>query len=459
MAADQRRQPRHIAILPWGRAFEEYLDPLGMSVEEFRTRVSGGWLFNYVRALNSAGIEASIVVFSARATRAYSAPHVATGAALHVVPAPARVRAALRLAGRQAGRGPASGAAVPGPADPAGRKRPGGLRGAGRDVANYLATPVRPLVKAIESTGCDAVLCQEYEYPRFEATVLAGRRLSIPVFATFQGGEPTGGGLTRAARRWAVHRSAGLIIGSGAEAARVQHEYGVPAASIGYIPNPLALEEIQTFDRGAARAELGVPAGARLVAWHGRVSVRTKGLDLLVDAWRDAVRQARRDDARLLLIGSGEDADWLRDRFAPELAERSVIWVDEFVRERDRLFRYLQCADAYVFPSRHEGFPVAPLEAMACGIPVVAARASGISDMFPGEEADGGVTVPVNDASALADAMVMLINDPDRAATMGAAARRRVTQHYSIGAVGALMGEWLSDRLTQFDHTRQASRR
>jgi glycosyltransferase involved in cell wall biosynthesis len=58
--------------------------------------------------------------------------------------------------------------------------------------------------------------------------------------------------------------------------------------------------------------------------------------------------------------------------------------------------QYLSVADVYVFPSRHEGFPVAPLEAMACGLPIVAAYAPGICDILSEGEESGGLVVPTN---------------------------------------------------------------
>jgi glycosyltransferase involved in cell wall biosynthesis len=49
-----------------------------------------------------------------------------------------------------------------------------------------------------------------------------------------------------------------------------------------------------------------------------------------------------------------------------------VLWVDRFVHHRDEMRRYLSAGDVYAFPSRNDGFPTAPIEGMACGLPVVA---------------------------------------------------------------------------------------
>jgi starch synthase len=97
---------------------------------------------------------------------------------------------------------------------------------------------------------------------------------------------------------------------------------------------------------------------------------------------------------------------------------------------------YLNAADVYVFPSRHEGFAVAPLEAMACGLPVVAASASGIADVFGEEEEFGGVVVPTESPELLAKNLGRLLDDQAGARVWGARARTRVVQAFSTHAVG-----------------------
>jgi glycosyltransferase involved in cell wall biosynthesis len=76
---------------------------------------------------------------------------------------------------------------------------------------------------------------------------------------------------------------------------------------------------------------------------------------------------------------------------------------------------WLSAADVYVIVSRHESFPVAPLEGMACGLPVVATAVSGIAEIMGDEAPLPGITTPIADVAALARALERLLDDkPDR---------------------------------------------
>ena len=123
--------------------------------------------------------------------------------------------------------------------------------------------------------------------------------------------------------------------------------------------------------------------------------------------------------------------------FAARLqSTRKVTWIDRYIFDRHELWSYLMAADIYTMPSRDEGFAVAPLEAMACGLPVVASDARGVLDVFPRGEADGGVIVPRENAPALARALIRLIDHPTFASTLGETGRRRVEKEFSLEAVG-----------------------
>ncbi len=174
------------------------------------------------------------------------------------------------------------------------------------------------------------------------------------------------------------------------------------------------------------------------MAWHGRISVPKKGLDVLVEAWRTICRARPELDLRLLLIGAGHHSDEL-ERLLSGPGIRGIHRVDRFVHDRTQLRDLLVAADAYAFPSRLEGFAVALVEAMACGLPPVAADASGVREILGPEPA--GTLVPRDDPESLANGLLELLDDPQRAGERGAAARRRVEAAFALDRVGAQLRE------------------
>lgn len=435
-----------VGIVPWGNVLEDYLDGIGVSLRSFCTEMTGGWLFGYVEALRSAGVDAVIFCMSARVREPTRIRHEPTGARICVLPSPRSYRFMRR---HMASPYDSRVRRTTGPA----RNWPGSasMAMAWRDVSFYTATPLRSLAREIRRAGCSAVLCQEYEYARFDVCVLLGRLLRLPVFATFQGGDWQITRLERLARPRAIHACAGLIIGPKTEVDRVTATYQVSPEKIGRVFNPIDLSEWNRSDASGTREALGIPQDARVVAWHGRVDVHRKGLDVLMEAW-GCIRRANGPDLRLMLIGTGVDSAWLR-RLIVERGLRGVHWIDEYIMDRDRMRRYLSAADLYVFPSRHEGFPVAPIEAMACGLPLVAADAPGIPDILEGGERAGGVIVPKGDAAALQQALSAVLEDDAWSRRLGARARRRVESSFETKAVGDQLRDYLETRSLNLGYT------
>jgi len=430
-----------VALLPWGDVIEDYLDELDMTVDGFLDEMSGGWMFGYVDALASARVRTVLAIVSRAVTRPERRVHRATGATAWLLPSPRAYRAVRsRLASSWAAdRFEAS----------------GGRRGVAtiapevaRNLAPWCSTPVRALARVVRDERCDALLVQEYEEARFDVCVALGRVLRRPVFATFQGGSVARTRFERFTRPLAIGRCAGLVVASSDEIRRLHDERGVPDDRIARIVNPIDVDRWRPEPKDAARRELGIGPDARVVAWHGRVDLTRKGLDTLVAAWREVLDRHRPAPPRLRLVGSGRDAVALH-ALLDDLGDgaETVTWRDEYVNDRAVVRRELSAADVYVLPSRHEGFAVAPVEAMACELPVVATAAHGIRDLVTGGPEPCGAVVPVGDAHALAGALCALLDDPARARALGTAARARVEASFSVPAVGAALRAFLVPRI------------
>jgi glycosyltransferase involved in cell wall biosynthesis len=181
-----------------------------------------------------------------------------------------------------------------------------------------------------------------------------------------------------------------------------------------------------------------LPDDVPVACWHGRIEIRRKGLDILVKAWRQVCQERPEADLRLLLCGGGAGNARLR-QLMEEAPLRGVHWHDGYTTDRTIVRRQLAASDVFVFPSRHEGFAVAPMEAMACGRAVVASDAPGVADLLAGGERAGGVIVPLAKSRALAKELGRLLDERDLAARLGETARRRIEERYSPEAIGSAL--------------------
>jgi glycosyltransferase involved in cell wall biosynthesis len=184
-------------------------------------------------------------------------------------------------------------------------------------------------------------------------------------------------------------------------------------------------------DGTAARGELGIPADALVVGHVARLTP-WKGQRHLLEAFARLAGGVPR--ARLLLVGSPVfDSDSyersLKARAAAlGLGERVV-----FAGHRRDVSRVLAAMDVLAYPSvEKDNCPLSLLEAMATGLPVVAFDIPGVRLVLDGP--DAGLLVPVEDDVALAEALCRLLTDEGLRGRLGAGARRRVEQAFSLDA-------------------------
>jgi glycosyltransferase involved in cell wall biosynthesis len=188
------------------------------------------------------------------------------------------------------------------------------------------------------------------------------------------------------------------------------------------VPNGIDANAFSPGDQNEARAQLGLGHGIVFI-WLGRI-YPGKGLDVAIRAL------GRMDgDASLLIVGDGES------RASVEaLAARAGL--GERVRfagsqPRDRIPLYLRSADAFVFPTLlPEAAPLAPLQAMACGIPVVASRIGAVPELV-GNPGLNGLLFEPNDVDGLARNMVSLAADKQLRIRIGSAGRERALSEYT----------------------------
>src|SRR6185437_9457950 len=195
--------------------------------------MSSGWLFGYVDAPKSAGVRPVLIVVSSGVDRPQRRRHAATGATMWILPSPTVYRR-LRLSNLEP-------YAFDWREALALRREVGRVRAvASWVVCPWVSTPMRSLARVLRVEGCDILICQEYEEPRFDLCVAFQRLLGVRVFATFQGGSHTRR-FERPGRGWTIRSAAGLIIADEREAERVRKHHRLEPARIAHIPNPLPI--------------------------------------------------------------------------------------------------------------------------------------------------------------------------------------------------------------------------
>ncbi|MFZ3470918.1 glycosyltransferase [Streptomyces sp. 4.24] len=176
-------------------------------------------------------------------------------------------------------------------------------------------------------------------------------------------------------------------------------------------------------DKARARAELPLPAGfagdGPLAVCVGRLC-QQKGQDILLRAWPELLGAV--PGARLALVGDGPDTERLRRTAPPGV---------HFAGPASDIRPWLRAADLVVLPSRWEGMALAPLEAMACGRPVLVSDVSGARESLPPGQGRLCLVEP-EDPTALAKALGRLLAEPRLLAELGEQAQRHARMDFDV---------------------------
>lgn len=223
--------------------------------------------------------------------------------------------------------------------------------------------------------------------------------------------------------RFGSRRVNGLIAVSDETRRAMLEEIGDVTDRIHVIPNGVDADLYQRQEvRQEVRRDLGVDESAPLIIMVGTFK-KQKGHTYLIDALSRIVDH--HPDVRVLFVGDGE----LRDEVERRIVTTGLGEVVQLLGNRRDVPRLLGASDMFVLPSLWEGLPMALLEAMAAGLPCIATRVSGSSQVI--EQGSSGLLVQPGDADDLEIALRRLLADRALADALGRAGRQRVLDHFS----------------------------
>lgn len=224
--------------------------------------------------------------------------------------------------------------------------------------------------------------------------------------------------------RWLIRRQEALIATSPQAASYLERPatvilHGVDTA----VFHPAA-------DRTALRRELGLDPDAVLIGCFGRVRAQ-KGVDLLVEA----ALQVFPRHPRAQLLFSGRITSDNRGFAEALIARANAAGLGDRIRflgeiPWERVVQLYRALDLFAAPARWEGFGLTPLEAMASGVPVIAARVGAYETLI--RDGETGTLIPRDDAGALAAALDRWLSDDAGREAAGRAARAHVEAHHAI---------------------------
>ena len=212
----------------------------------------------------------------------------------------------------------------------------------------------------------------------------------------------------------------GIVVSTDEERQDLIRHYEAPARNIHVIPAGVNLDTFQPVDQADARAELGIKE-ERVILYVGRIEP-LKGIDILL---RAVPMLEYGEDLRVMVVGGNPSNDAELDRLKSLTAELGISDSVTFTGSlpQNVLPTYYSAADVFVLPSHSESFGLAPLEAMACGTPVVVSRVGGMKTFV--NSGENGYLVPWRCPESFAQRLDVLLANPELRDAMGQAARAK----------------------------------
>ena len=243
--------------------------------------------------------------------------------------------------------------------------------------------------------------------------------------------------------RLVAHGVDRVICASEGEKDMIIAHYGVPSQRITVVPCGVDTEVFRPLDRASIRRNLGVATREQVVLFVGRIEP-LKGIDLLLRA------VSHLDGRFRVLVIGGDGKDVARKSELAALAAElriadKVTFLDAV--PHDDLPLYYNAADICVVPSYYESFGLVAVEAMACGVPVIASRVGGLKETV--QDGQTGYLVPWLCPEPFAERLELLLNNEPLRRSLGREARV-AAERYHWSEVAARVEDVYHDLVSQY---------
>ena len=221
-----------------------------------------------------------------------------------------------------------------------------------------------------------------------------------------------------------------LVAASPLEKAQMAWLYGADPAKISTIPAGVDTNRFRPIPAETAKKQIGLPAERKLILFVGRIEP-LKGIETLFRAISILAKETPCfcDNIGVSIIGGeGENTEATRSAEEERLRTlREELDLKELVtflgsKDQDTLPYYYSAAYVVTVPSYYESFGMVAVEAMACGVPVIASKAGGL--MYTIQDGLTGLLFPANSPNSLAEKLCLLLDEPETRNAMGQNARR-----------------------------------
>jgi glycogen(starch) synthase len=228
---------------------------------------------------------------------------------------------------------------------------------------------------------------------------------------------------------WAMYEADRVIVCSQSMKYEICDHFNLPWDKVDVIPNAIDATKYQiSVDSGAVRQRYGVGWGEKLILCVGRL-VPQKGIEYFIRAIPAIAK--RYPEAKFVIVGEG----WSRDILEAEArgtGQNSKIHFTGFASDRE-VINLMSSADVLVVPSIYEPFGIVALEGMATGVPVVASKVGGLSEVI--EHDRTGIFVYPKNPDSIAWGIDHILSDPDHAKWLTENAKEKLHNAYSWEAV------------------------